>query len=73
MATRSLRGVSGTNAARMAAGLEASVIIIDRSIPRLKELDLQFGARATTLFATAHYSESSRAGFTMFARDGCFE
>ena len=46
-------GVSGTNAARMAVGLEASVTIIDRSIPRLKELDLQFGARATTLFATA--------------------
>ena len=45
-------GVSGTNAARMAAGLEASVIIVDRSIVRLKELDLQFGARATTLFAT---------------------
>ena len=45
-------GVSGTNAARMAAGLEASVIIVDRSIARLKELDLQFGARATTLFAT---------------------
>src|ERR1700723_2932631 len=46
-------GVSGTNAARMAVGLEASVIIIDRSLPRLKELDLQFGPRATTLFATA--------------------
>jgi alanine dehydrogenase len=50
-------GVSGTNAARMAAGLEASVTIIDRSIPRLKELDLQFGARATTLFATAEAIE----------------
>ena len=46
-------GVAGTNAARMAVGLEASVTIIDRSIPRLKELDLQFGPRATTLFATA--------------------
>jgi alanine dehydrogenase len=45
-------GVSGTNAARMAVGLEASVTIIDKSLPRLKELDLQFGARATTLFAT---------------------
>jgi alanine dehydrogenase len=45
-------GVAGTNAARMAAGLEASVTIIDKSLPRLKELDLQFGARATTLFAT---------------------
>jgi alanine dehydrogenase len=46
-------GVSGTNAARMAVGLEASVTIIDRSLPRLKELDLQFGPRAATLFATA--------------------
>jgi alanine dehydrogenase len=46
-------GVSGTNAARMAVGLEASVTIIDRSLPRLKELDLQFGPRAITLFATS--------------------
>jgi alanine dehydrogenase len=45
-------GVSGTNAARMAVGLEAGVTIIDKSLTRLKELDLQFGPRATTLFAT---------------------
>ena len=45
-------GVAGTNAARMAVGLEASVTIIDKSLPRLKELDLQFGRGATTLFAT---------------------
>ena len=50
-------GVSGSNAARMAVGLEASVTIIDRSLPRLKQLDLQFGARATTLFATAEAIE----------------
>jgi alanine dehydrogenase len=50
-------GVSGTNAARMAVGLEASVTIIDRSLPRLKELDLQFGPRATTMFATAEAIE----------------
>jgi alanine dehydrogenase len=50
-------GVSGTNAARMAVGLEASVTIIDKSLPRLKELDLQFGPRATTLFATAEAIE----------------
>jgi alanine dehydrogenase len=36
----------------MAVGLEASVTIIDKSLHRLKELDLQFGASATTLFAT---------------------
>jgi alanine dehydrogenase len=50
-------GVSGTNAARMAVGLEASVTIIDKSLPRLKELDLQFGPRATTLFATVETIE----------------
>jgi alanine dehydrogenase len=55
-------GVSGTNAARMAVGLEASVTIIDRSIPRLKELDLQFGPRATTLFATSEAIEHAVLG-----------
>ena len=50
-------GVAGTNAARMAVGLEASVTIIDRSLRRLNELDLQFGPRATTLFATAEAIE----------------
>ena len=50
-------GVAGTNAARMAVGLEASVIILDRSLTRLKELDLQFGPRAITEFATAEAIE----------------
>src|SRR5208282_2289599 len=36
-------GVSGTNAARMAMGLEAQVTVIDNSMRRLMELDLQFG------------------------------
>src|ERR1700730_8251799 len=45
-------GVSGTNAARMAMGLEAYVTVIDRSLPRLYELDLQFGAQLHTLFST---------------------
>ncbi|MBI3709310.1 MAG: alanine dehydrogenase [Proteobacteria bacterium] len=45
-------GVSGTNAARMAMGLEAHVIVIDRSLTRLYELDLQFGSRLHTAFAT---------------------
>jgi alanine dehydrogenase len=52
-------GVSGTNAARMAVGLEASVTIIDKSLPRLYELDLQFGPRATTLFSTAEAIEQA--------------
>ncbi len=45
-------GVSGANAARMAAGLGAEVTVIDRSLPRLQELDLHFGERMTALFAT---------------------
>ncbi len=45
-------GVSGTNAARMAMGLEAHVIVIDRALPRLYDLDLQFGSRLHTVFAT---------------------
>jgi alanine dehydrogenase len=45
-------GVVGTNAARMAMGMEAEVVVIDRSLNRLKELDLQFGARLQTIYAT---------------------
>ena len=45
-------GVAGTNAARMAMGLEAHVIVIDKSLKRLYELDLQFGAKLHTMFAT---------------------
>jgi alanine dehydrogenase len=45
-------GVSGTNAARMAMGVEAYVTVVDRSLPRLYELDLQFGAQLHTLFST---------------------
>ena len=52
-------GVSGTNAARMAMGMEAHVTVIDRSLQRLNELDMQFGARLHTLFSTAENIEQS--------------
>src|SRR5258708_25618241 len=45
-------GVSGTNAARVAMGMEAYVTVIDRSLSRLYELDLQFGSQLHTLFST---------------------
>jgi alanine dehydrogenase len=45
-------GVSGTNAARMAMGMEAYVTVIDKSLPRLYELDMQFGSQLHTLFST---------------------
>ena len=50
-------GVSGTNAARMAMGMEAYVTVIDRSLPRLYELDMQFGAQLHTLFSTVENIE----------------
>jgi alanine dehydrogenase len=45
-------GVVGTNAARMAMGLEASVTVLDKSLPRLNELDMQFGPTLNTIFST---------------------
>lgn len=45
-------GVVGTNAIRMAMGMEAHVTVIDRSLARLKELDFQFGCMLNTIFAT---------------------
>jgi alanine dehydrogenase len=45
-------GVVGTNAARMAMGLEAHVTVIDISLHRLYELDLQFGAMLNTIYST---------------------
>ena len=51
-------GVVGTNAARMAMGLEASVTIIDLNLRRLYALDLQFGATLNTIFSTVDNIES---------------
>jgi alanine dehydrogenase len=45
-------GVVGTHAARMAVGLGAEITIIDRSIPRLRELDDLFDGRVRTRFST---------------------
>ncbi|HJQ23417.1 MAG TPA: alanine dehydrogenase [Blastocatellia bacterium] len=42
-------GVVGTNAAKMAVGLGAAVIIIDRDLERLRYLDDIFGSRIRTL------------------------
>lgn len=45
-------GVVGLHAARMASGLGAEVSIIDRSIPRLRQLDDLFGGRVHTRYST---------------------
>ncbi|WP_372831026.1 alanine dehydrogenase [Pontibacterium sp.] len=52
-------GVVGENAARMALGLGAQVTIIDRSIPRLKQLDTQFGGCLQTLYSTQDNIENA--------------
>lgn len=52
-------GVVGTNAARMAMGLEANVTVLDRSLRRLKELDLQFGHKLNTIYATTDSIEEN--------------
>ena len=45
-------GVVGTNAIRMAIGMEANVTVLDKSIARLQELDYQFGAKLNTIYAS---------------------
>src|SRR6201747_908768 len=45
-------GVVGMNAAFIAIGMEATGFVYDRNIDRLGELDLAFGGRADTCFAS---------------------
>src|SRR5579863_2886396 len=54
-------GVAGTNAVEMAHGLRADVIAIDRSIPRLREIDAQFRGAVRTLFSTSDAIERAIA------------
>ncbi|MGB3541248.1 MAG: alanine dehydrogenase [Mesorhizobium sp.] len=50
-------GVVGLHAARMAVGLGAEVSIIDRSIPRLRQLDDIFNGRVHTRYSTVEALE----------------
>ena len=56
-------GVVGINAAKMAVGLGADVTILDRSLPRLRELADIFGSRVKTIYSTVdavdHYSKTA--------------
>lgn len=51
-------GVVGINAARMALGLGADVTILDKSLPRLKQLDELYGPRLKTLYSNTETIES---------------
>jgi len=46
-------GVVGTNALQMAVGLGARVTVLDKSVDRLRQLDLVFGNRISTVYSTA--------------------
>ncbi|HAZ80721.1 MAG TPA: alanine dehydrogenase [Porticoccaceae bacterium] len=46
-------GVVGDNAALMAVGMGADVTILDRSIPRLRQLDNEYEGRAHCVYSTA--------------------
>ena len=51
-------GISGSNAAEMAIGLGAQVTILDRSVPRLREIDNIYGGRVRTEYSTKHAIET---------------
>jgi alanine dehydrogenase len=45
-------GVVGMNAAFIAIGMEADVFVFDKSIDRLRELEVSFGGRCSTVYST---------------------
>jgi alanine dehydrogenase len=50
-------GVAGTHAVEMAHGLRADVTVLDRSLPRLRALDVQFHGVVQTIYSTAEAIE----------------
>lgn len=52
-------GVAGVAAALMAVGLQADVIVLDRNLERLREVDLLFQGRVQTLASTTLSLEES--------------
>ena len=45
-------GVVGDNAAAMALGMGADVTLLDRSLPRLRQLDAEYGGRVKCIYST---------------------
>jgi alanine dehydrogenase len=55
-------GVAGEQAASVVVGLCAQVTVLDRSLPRIRELDTRFQGRVVTAFSTDHAIEEALAG-----------
>jgi len=62
-------GVVGLNAAKMAVGMGADVTLLDRSLPRLRELDDTFSSSIKTVYSTEDAIDyySSRADLVIGA------
>lgn len=52
-------GVVGANALQMAVGTGARVTVLDKNVDRLRQLDLVFGNRISTLYSNAHALEEA--------------
>jgi alanine dehydrogenase len=52
-------GVVGTNAMQMAVGTGARVTVLDKNIDRLRQLDLVYGNRISTLYSNTHAIEEA--------------
>ncbi|OON59409.1 alanine dehydrogenase [Massilia sp. KIM] len=52
-------GVVGTNAMQMAVGTGARVTVLDKNVDRLRQLDLIYGNRISTLYSNAHALEEA--------------
>jgi alanine dehydrogenase len=52
-------GVVGTHALQMAVGMGARVTVLDKSVDRLRQLDLVFGNRINTVYSNAQSVEEA--------------
>jgi alanine dehydrogenase len=52
-------GVVGTHAMQMAVGMGARVTVLDKSVDRLRQLDLVFGNRISTVYSNAQSVEDA--------------
>jgi len=52
-------GVVGTHALQMAVGMGARVTVLDKNVDRLRQLDLVFGNRISTVFSNAQSVEDA--------------
>jgi alanine dehydrogenase len=52
-------GTVGTNAMQIAVGLGARVTVIDKNVDRLRQIDLIFGNRVSTVFSNTHSIEQA--------------